>query len=90
MAKGGVRPNSGRKPGSKNQKTMEWENLGDFLTKAGAERAKRILNNSKDEKFMDYYLSIINYFKPRQQANQNTHIFDSETEVHIGKKKLDA
>lgn len=87
MAKGGVRPNSGRKPGSKNQKTQEWENLGDFLTKSGAERAKRILNNASDEKFMDYYLSIVNYFKPKQQSNTNTHAFEPDTEVHVVRKK---
>lgn len=64
--KGGVRPNSGRKPGSKNEKTVQWEELGNALLTRHSGRANQILEACDDETFMDNYTKLLEYFKPKQ------------------------
>ena len=63
--RGGYRPNAGSKPGSKKKKTIEWERLGKFLTETGAERALTVMGKMEDEKFIDVYMKMLEYFKPK-------------------------
>ncbi len=63
--RGGYRPNAGSKPGSKKKKTVEWERLGKFLTETGAERALEVMGKMEDEKFIDVYMKMLEYFKPK-------------------------
>ena len=58
------------KPG-KHKRTIEWENLGEFITQAGAERFKNIMLNTDDDTFTDMYLKALNYFKPKINHNIN-------------------
>jgi len=64
-AKGGVRPNSGRKPGSKNERTLQWEALGETLLTAHSERANQILASCDDDTFLENYSKLLEYFKPK-------------------------
>jgi len=57
------------KPG-KHIKTKQWEQLGDFLTDAGAKRAMDILNDLPDDEYLDQFGKLLNYFKPRMQSTQ--------------------
>lgn len=68
--KGGPRPNSGRKPGSKNEKTLQWEELGQALVTHSAGRAKEIMEHCDDETFMDYFTKLLEYFKPKQARTE--------------------
>lgn len=68
--KGGVRPNSGRKPGSKNEKTVQWEELGNALLTRHSGRANQILEACDDETFMDNYTKLLEYFKPKQARTE--------------------
>ena len=54
------------KPG-KHKRTQEWEQLGEFITDAGAERFKKIMLQSDNETFTEMYLKALNYFKPKMQ-----------------------
>lgn len=65
--RGGARANSGRVKGSKNIKTQQWEQLGEFLTQAGAERVANFFETCSDEEFMRYYTLFLEYFKPKLQ-----------------------
>jgi len=61
----------GYKPkGAISAKTIAWNNLGDFITEQGAERLKRILNESDDATFMKVYIQLIEYFKPKQSRTE--------------------
>lgn len=61
----------GYKPkGAISQKSIAWQNLGDFITEGGAERLKRILNESDDATFMKVYIQLIEYFKPKQSRTE--------------------
>lgn len=55
----------GKVVGSKNKKTLLWENLGDYFTQAGAKRAMKIMASCKDKEFMIYYKDLIELFKPK-------------------------
>lgn len=64
----------GRPKGAKGEKTKAWEQLGDFFTDEGAERAKNIMMSADDEGFMKHYSNMIELFKPklsRSDVNQN-------------------
>lgn len=63
---------SGKPKGTKSQKTIAWENLGDFITESGAERVKGILTKCTDKEFMLYYPMLLEYFKPKQQRVENS------------------
>ncbi len=62
----------GKIKGTKNKKTLAWDQLGDFFTEAGAERAKNILINATDKDFMLYYDKLMEYFKPKLQRTDIT------------------
>ena len=62
-----------RPEGSKNTKTMQWEYIGDFLMdEEGAGRFKSILQKSDDDSFVDRYLKILEYFKPKLARKELT------------------
>jgi len=50
------------------KKKQDWDNLGDFILHAGAERIDKILKTQTDDKFMKQYLQLLNYFKPKIQS----------------------
>ena len=60
----------GRPSGIRNKRVIQWENLGDFLTDTGAERAMKIIMESNDKTFMQYYEKFLEYFKPKQQRRE--------------------
>lgn len=67
LPKGKTNNPNGRGKGVKTKKTKAWEQIGDFLTEAGAQRAKKIMDKADDDSFMRYYAMFLEYFKPKQQ-----------------------
>ena len=61
-----TKDNIGRPEGSKNKRTVEWEALGKAITGMHTERFNSLLLELPDDKFMDKYLQILEYFKPKQ------------------------
>lgn len=73
---------NGKPKGTKSEKTLAWEHLGDFITEAGAERVKQILSTCSPDKFMVYYPILLEYFKPKQQrVETNLNIQDNSLEI---------
>lgn len=56
----------GRPKGSKDKKTLEWEQFGKEILSVGLLRAKSILAESNDKEYMVYFLQLLEYFKPKQ------------------------
>ena len=81
LPKGRTNNPSGRKRGSKNERTKAWEHLGEFLTDEGAIRAKEIIMNSNDAQFMIHSMQLVEYFKPKQQANN--HSLDKDAKIIV-------
>lgn len=72
----------GKPKGTKSEKTLAWENLGDFITETGAERVKTILSTCTPKEFMVYYPVLLEYFKPKQQrVETNLNIQDNSLEI---------
>lgn len=69
----------GKKKGSKNKKTIEWEAIGEYLVGEGAERAKQILMSEPDKEFMNHFNLLLEYFKPK--------LARSETDLKIEKNE---
>jgi hypothetical protein len=55
----------GKPKGTISQKTIAWENLGNFIIETGAERVKTILTTAEPEDFIKYYTILLEYFKPK-------------------------
>lgn len=81
--KKGQSGNSKGKPvGTKSEKTLAWEQLGEFITEVGAQRVKDILLKCTPDKFMVYYPILLEYFKPKQQrVETNLNIQDNSLEI---------
>jgi len=71
VGKGNTNNKDGRPLGSKNEKTKQWEKLGEFITESGAQRVMEHLNSIKDDAtFFAMYEKLLNYFKPKMQSTQ--------------------
>jgi hypothetical protein len=70
---------NGRPTGAKGKRTLEWEQLGDFITSEGAMRAIDILKKQKDNDFLKNYNALLEYFKPKQQRTE----IDGKGEIKI-------
>jgi hypothetical protein len=84
MPKNFPKGHKGFKPkGCKNKKTLMWEQLGEFFTEAGAERAKTIMANCNDKEFMAHYTNLIELFKPKQsRVESNVSIEDNTLNIN--------
>lgn len=68
----------GKVKGSINQKTKQWEALGEAIVTTHAERFNSILASSDDENFQKYFTMILEYFKPKQARTEVTGEIDSK------------
>lgn len=77
----------GKPKGIKSEKTLAWEQLGDFITESGAVRVKEILSKCTQKEFMIYYPMLLEYFKPKQQRVENNVTLEDNT-LQINRKVL--
>lgn len=73
---GGLKPK-----GAVSEKVKLWEQLGNYVVQQGAERAMHILHTMDDEEYMKYYLTMLEFFKPKQA--RVTHSGDAKEPVVI-------
>ena len=63
----------GKVKGSKNKKTLEWEEFGRTLVGAkNLERAVHIMETSEPALFMKYFANLLEYFKPKLNRTEIT------------------
>lgn len=79
----------GPQAGYKHEKTRQWEELGEALLTRHAERANVIMETMSDDKFMDHYGKLLEYFKPKQARTEVKQEGTQQVEVVI-KRKGDA
>ena len=79
LPKGRTNNPHGRKEGSKNERTKQWEQLADTITGMHADRFNSILADfmeSEDDdmraKGCQLYLEALEYFKPKQSRVQHS------------------
>ncbi len=61
---------NGKVVGTLSNKVKAWEQLGDFITDAGAMRVKSILATCDEETFLKYYGQFMEYFKPKLSRSE--------------------
>lgn len=69
LNKGHTNNPDGRPLGSKNERTKQWEILGEAIISRHSERFNRVLNELDDFEFIKAYTSILAYFKPKLGAS---------------------
>jgi hypothetical protein len=74
---------TGRTPGSKNQRTIEWEELGKVLLSSGADRAARIMAEAQDDDYMKYYMQLVEYFAPKQSRVEAINKNDTQVSINV-------
>ena len=65
-------PGPGRPVGSKNERTKQWEALGESIATTHTERFNAILDAANDDKFVYLYLQTLEYFKPKLGRTEHT------------------
>ena len=77
---------TGRPNGAKSEKTLQWEALGEALLTKHSERANKILKTMPDDKFLDNYGKLLEYFKPKQARTEIKQEGTQQVEVIITRK----
>lgn len=72
----GHKLSTGRPPGAKSIKTEQWEMIGQYLTREGADTylasLKKLYNDEKYAEFMERFEKILEYFKPKLARKEIT------------------
>ena len=55
----------GRPKSSKNKKTHQWEEIGNYIRDKGADKLIQELNELEGKEYVQAFTSIIEYFKPK-------------------------
>ena len=61
----------GRPKGVRNKNTLAWEALKDDIINLHTERFNTILTQLPPDKFVNTYLQVLEYFKPKLARNEN-------------------
>jgi hypothetical protein len=77
---------SGRPNGAVNKRTEMWNQLGEYVVTSGAQRAMTILGDMDDEDFLHYYLTMLEYFKPKQARQTIVGENDAPVQIIINDK----
>lgn len=83
LPKGRTNNTKGRTPGSKNKKTIEWEEFGRQLFDAGLPRILAILESGDDDDVMKIMIPMIEYFKPKLARTENNNTNDNQTTIYV-------
>jgi hypothetical protein len=68
----GRKKTGGKVKGTPNQKTLQWEALGEAIATTHTDRFNSILASSTDEVFVHLYLNSLEYFKPKLSRAEHT------------------
>jgi len=84
---------NGMAPGTKNEKTLIWNEIGDWFAGPGLSAYKRNLNellNSEDaykkSEGMKRYEALLEYFKPKQRRTETDVKIEGNVPISINKK----
>ena len=58
--------NPGKPKGARSERVILWEQLKDYVVSEGAERAMQAMQSLDDEQFLEAYMKMLEYFKPKQ------------------------
>ena len=68
----------GRKEGSTNKKTAQWETFAEYCLNGGLERFEQELNSLEGKQFVDAFLTLLEYHKPKLSRTELKHEGDMQ------------
>lgn len=81
---------AGKKKGTLNKKSREWAELGEAIKTKHAKRFNAILEDLDNEKFLDKFLQVLEYFQPKQQrVVSENHNINENIEVTLNLDPLE-
>lgn len=69
----------GRKEGSTNKKTAQWEAFAEYCLNGGLERFERELNTLEGKDYVNSFLSLLEYHKPKLGRTEVKHEVEKDT-----------
>lgn len=84
MAGKGKPKTGGNKKGYKQEKRIQWDEMGTFITMEGTDKAMRILATLQGKEYLEWYAKLLSYFKPQLARTENKH----EGNINIIEKVL--
>lgn len=75
----------GRPEGATSEKVKLWEALGSYVVNEGSTRAMQVLQGMDDEEFLHYYITMLEYFKPKQARQTLVGEGDAPLQIVISK-----
>jgi hypothetical protein len=79
--KKGNKLSKGKPPGTKNKKTTQWETFSEYCIKGGLAKFKSELNKLKGKEFVNAYLTLLEFHKPKLSRSQLEHSGSIKTPV---------
>ena len=68
----GMTKTGGREKGVSNKKTAQWETFVEHCLNGGLERFQKELDNQDGDKYVESYLKLLEYFKPKLARTELT------------------
>ena len=69
----------GRPKGVKNKRTEQWETFADYCLNGGLERFERELNTLEGKDYVNSFLSLLEFHKPKLARTETKHEVADET-----------
>lgn len=83
----GNKPLSHRQKGSKNKRTIQWEAFSEYCLDGGLEKFQEELNKLDGRDFVNAFISLLEFHKPKLARTQITGADDKKLEItvkHVG------
>lgn len=83
LPKGKTNNPKGRPVGIRSEKAVQWDMIKETFMTSHTERANRVLASLDDEKFLDAYMKMLEYFKPKLARSENTNTNDTKVTIEV-------
>ena len=83
LPKGKTNNPKGRPVGIRSEKSVQWDIIKDAILTTHTDRANRILATMDDDKFIDIYIKMLEYFKPKLARSENTNTNDTSVSIVV-------
>ena len=77
-------PGGGRPKGSKDKRTVQWQTFSEYCLNGGLERFEQELNSLEGKQFVDAFLNLLEYHKPKLARVDVNNSGETKIKVSIG------
>lgn len=69
---------NGRPQGAKSKKTIQWEYFAEYCMSEGLERFQTELNKLRGKEYVNAFLHLMEFFKPKHSRKDNQQSFEQK------------